>query len=91
MAYDEMTAQLLRENEKLRAACADIMSVRDQFAKAAMQGMWASDRPGYECSGKDDALLGRAKTAYRMADAMMVVRGTPGVDLGDKGQQEGWA
>lgn len=84
MAYDEVTAQLVRENEQMRAALRDLLSVRDQFAKAAMQGMWASDMPGYECSGKPDALRDRATTAYAMADAMLAVRGNAGVKEGDQ-------
>ena len=51
------------------------MSLRDYFAAKAMQGMWASDQPGYECSGKPDALMDRAITAYAQADAMLKARG----------------
>jgi hypothetical protein len=86
VAYDEVTAQLMRENETMRAALRDLMTARDQFAKAAMQGMWASDQPGYECSGKPEALLQRAETAYAQADAMLQVR-SRGVAIPMKGQR----
>lgn len=65
MAYDETTAQLLRENEKLRAACADLMSVRDQFAMASMTGCL----PGSRVDPDE-----HARWAYRMADAMVRAR-----------------
>lgn len=57
----------------------DGMSMRDYFAAKAMQGMWASDQPGYECSGASEALLQRATTAYAQADAMLKARESAGM------------
>lgn len=50
------------------------MSLRDYFAAKAMQGMWASDQPGWHCSGTPDAMQKRAEAAYEMADAMLAAR-----------------
>ncbi len=80
MAVDELYAQALRENAKLRAVCADLLSVRDQFAKAALQGLMANPGGPVQASGmsgwsftncdKNDV----AELAYIMADAMMAQR-----------------
>ena len=44
------------------------MTMRDEFAKAAMQGMYASN------SFPTGVMLDTAKEAYMMADAMMEAR-----------------
>lgn len=79
MAYDEVTAQLVRENRELRAAFADLMTARDQFAMAAMTGCL----PGSQVDPDE-----RARWAYRMADAMMRAR-TAGVAPSEGGQKNG--
>ncbi|WP_272659502.1 hypothetical protein [Providencia sp. PROV172] len=56
----------------------EALTLRDQFAMAAMQGDWAAQD---ECSGYFDENSGEAtfsKSAemyYRMADAMLAARG----------------
>jgi hypothetical protein len=47
------------------------MTMRDEFAKAAMQGMFASDTKGWNEEGDWHS---RAEAAYAMADAMLVER-----------------
>lgn len=87
MAYDEVTAQLVRENDKLRAALADVLTVRDQFAKAALPkfldlevtAVW-NQSAGIE--GKRDHAREVARAAYRMADAMMAERAPEGGEGG---------
>lgn len=70
-AVAQRLSEALAENEKFRAAFRDLLSVRDQFAKAAMQGCIASGRfHGYAACAAD---------SYAMADAMMVARGTSGM------------
>lgn len=48
----------------------DVMSLRDRFALAAMQGDWASRDSLAKTMGYDNA----AHYYYKMADAMMRVR-----------------
>jgi len=62
-------AELKAENEKLRAACADLLSVRDRFAIAALPISRSTFPEGME--GGWDAL---AAHAYTIADAMMRAR-----------------
>jgi hypothetical protein len=73
MAVDQQYADVVREvtllraeNARLQAMCADTMSIRDQFAKAAMTGCL----PGSQVDHVE-----HARWAYRMADAMMRARG----------------
>jgi|688.fasta_scaffold963475_1 hypothetical protein len=49
------------------------MSLRDYFAAAAMQGLLAACRPGYEYTG-DNGPQRCAAEAYRYADAMIAAR-----------------
>jgi hypothetical protein len=49
------------------------MSLRDYFAAAALQGLLAACRPGYEYTG-DNAPQRCAAEAYRYADAMLAAR-----------------
>ncbi|MBQ0339655.1 hypothetical protein J9236_00170 [Providencia rettgeri] len=52
--------------------------LRDKFAMAAMQGDWSAQdgEVGYYVDNiPDDGLIKRAELYYRMADAMLKVRG----------------
>lgn len=91
VAFDETTAIAMRdvarleaENANLRAACADLFSVRDQFAVAAMKAMLAAGHDkqmrGYE--GWREEFCAEA---YRWADAMQAVRAASGVKGLDRG------
>jgi hypothetical protein len=46
------------------------MTLRDWFAGMALQGQYASCRPGYDFATQADA----AKQAYSIADAMLAAR-----------------
>lgn len=80
-SHGECAAEIHRlqaENEKFRAAFADLLSVRDQFAVAAMKAMLAAGHDkhmrGYE--GWREEFCAEA---YRWADAMQAVRVAAGV------------
>ena len=49
------------------------MTLRDYFAAAALQGLLAACRPGYEYTG-DNGPQRCAAEAYRYADAMIAAR-----------------
>lgn len=54
------------------------ISLRDQFAMAAMQGDWAAqdERSGYFDENSGEATFSKsAEMYYRMADAMLKARG----------------
>lgn len=54
------------------------MSLRDRFALAAMQGDWAAQNEecgSFPYSVRIEELRARARVYYRMADAMLEVRG----------------
>lgn len=53
------------------------ISLRDQFAMAAMQGDWANQNSevGYFADCNDEQLVNSAKIYYRMADVMLAARG----------------
>lgn len=54
------------------------MSLRDRFALAAMQGDWAAQNElcgAFRSETDVETLKGRAGLYYRMADAMLEVRG----------------
>ena len=82
MAYDQTTADLLRENEKFRAAFADCLTVRDQLAMHAseedvrVQGekirdqVMAQSKIGILPDGW------RTRARYMHADAMLKERAT---------------
>lgn len=56
----------------------EALTLRDQFAMAAMQGDWATERmdSGYWSQDDIDAIFkDKAETYYRMADAMLKARG----------------
>jgi hypothetical protein len=80
--------RLQAENEKFRAAFADLLSVRDQFAKAVLPqflelevtGVWNQSLP--DAVSKRDHAQQVANAAYYMADAMMAAR-TRGVSATD--------
>ena len=48
------------------------MALRDYFAAAALQGMFASDTEDWTCDFKHFPI--RAKSAYEIADAMLKER-----------------
>lgn len=54
------------------------LTARDKFAMAAMQGDWASQSESsghFSIEARVEDLNGRASLYYRMADAMLEVRG----------------
>lgn len=79
--HGECAAEIHRlqaENAKLRAACADLLSVRDQFAKAALQPVMQMIVDGKHEPSIDQLPISSedfiAVSAYRIADAMMKAR-----------------
>lgn len=53
----------------------DEKNLRDEFAIGAMMGDWASSLGRFDEDGVREHLEERARLYYRMADAMMEVRG----------------
>jgi hypothetical protein len=90
-------SEALAENEKLRAACADLFSVRDQFAKSVLQGLCANpggpfqanDRSGWDMVNCTSDSL--AREAYQLADAMIRARnaGVTGAPAHDEAIRSG--
>jgi hypothetical protein len=88
--HGECAAEIHRlksENDSMRSALRDLLSVRDQFAKAALPQFLELEVTGVWNQGLPDAVSKRdhaqqvARAAYRLADAMMAERGTSGVPV----------
>ena len=85
--------QLQAENEKFRDAFKDLLSVRDQFAKAALQGLCANPGGPFQANDRcgwgtvNTTFDGIAQDAYALADAMMKAR-AHGVDVPGEGKKE---
>lgn len=71
------TSDIEEIKRRLNAEPHYLAALRDEFAKAAMQGL-LYDTPGYECSEGQRVCDAVAKDAYNYADAMLAARGKGG-------------